>query len=151
MQFLIRTLTWTVLKLHGLRPVALYGCFLSMPLTHLGPNDAIWHHRTGPTLAKVMACCLPAPSNYLNQYWLFSHKNLSCSSKRLITHFYGVGALTSIWVGGTHPQWLTPKWRHFVSMLKCNAVNTQTQTHTHTLTHTKHTHTHIYMHIHMHT
>ena len=29
--------------------------------------DAIWGHRSGSTLAQVMACCLVAPSNYLNQ------------------------------------------------------------------------------------
>ena len=36
----------------------------------LRPGDAIWQHRTGSTLAQVMACCLTAPSHYLNQYWL---------------------------------------------------------------------------------
>ena len=29
------------------------------------PSDAIWRHRSGSTLAKVMACCLMAPSHYL--------------------------------------------------------------------------------------
>ena len=28
---------------------------------------AIWHHRTRPTMAQVMACCLVAPSHYLNR------------------------------------------------------------------------------------
>ena len=36
----------------------------------LGPNDAIWRQRSGSTLAQVMACCLTAPSHYLNQCWL---------------------------------------------------------------------------------
>ena len=36
----------------------------------LRPNDAIWRHRSGSTLAQVMACCLMAPSHYLNQCWL---------------------------------------------------------------------------------
>ena len=27
-------------------------------------------YRTGSTLVQVMACCLTAPSHYLNQYWL---------------------------------------------------------------------------------
>ena len=31
------------------------------------PCDAIWRHRSGSTLAKVMACCLMAPSHHLNQ------------------------------------------------------------------------------------
>ena len=36
----------------------------------LWPSDAIWRHRSGSTLAQVMACCLTAPSHYLNQCWL---------------------------------------------------------------------------------
>ena len=36
----------------------------------LWPNDAIWWHRSGSTLAQVMACCLTAPSHYLNQCWI---------------------------------------------------------------------------------
>ena len=32
----------------------------------LRPSDAIWRHRFGSTLAQVMACCLTAPSHYLN-------------------------------------------------------------------------------------
>ena len=35
-----------------------------------GPSDAIWRCRSGSTLAQVMACCLTAPSHYLNQCWL---------------------------------------------------------------------------------
>ena len=40
----------------------------------LWPNDAIWRHRSGSTLAQVMACCLTAPSHYLNQCWLITSK-----------------------------------------------------------------------------
>ena len=40
----------------------------------LWPNDAIWRHRSGSTLAQVMACCLMAPSHYLNQCWLIINK-----------------------------------------------------------------------------
>ena len=36
----------------------------------LWPSDAIWRHRSWSTLAQVMACCLTAPSHYLNQCWL---------------------------------------------------------------------------------
>ena len=36
----------------------------------LWPSDAIWWQRSGSTLAQVMACCLTAPSHYLNQCWL---------------------------------------------------------------------------------
>ena len=33
----------------------------------LWPSDAIRWHRSGSTLAQVMACCLTAPSHYLTQ------------------------------------------------------------------------------------
>ena len=46
----------------------------------LRPSDAIWQQRTGSTLAQVMACCLMAPSHYLNQCWLiiFTVLRISC-------------------------------------------------------------------------
>ena len=37
---------------------------VSISLTH------IWQHRSWLTLAKFMACCMMAPSHYLNQCWL---------------------------------------------------------------------------------
>ena len=40
----------------------------------LRPSDAIWRHRSGSTLAQVMAWCLTAPSHYLNQCWLIISK-----------------------------------------------------------------------------
>ena len=46
--------------------MGLLGIFLST----LRPIDAIWRDRSGSTLAQVMACCLTAPSHYLNQCWL---------------------------------------------------------------------------------
>ena len=36
----------------------------------LWPNDSIWRRKSGSALAQVMACCLTAPSHYLNQCWL---------------------------------------------------------------------------------
>ena len=33
-------------------------------------SDTTWWCRSGSTLAQVMACCLTAPSHYLNQCWL---------------------------------------------------------------------------------
>ena len=36
----------------------------------LWPSDATWRQRSGSTLAQVIACCLTAPSHYLNQCWL---------------------------------------------------------------------------------
>ena len=36
----------------------------------LWPSYAIWWQISWSTLAQVMACCLTAPSHYLNQCWL---------------------------------------------------------------------------------
>ena len=46
----------------------------------LRPSDAIWRHRSGSTLAQLLACCLTAPSHYLNQCWLIISKVLWHSS-----------------------------------------------------------------------
>ena len=51
----------------------------------LWPSDAIWRQRSGSTLAQVMACCLTAPSHYLNQCWLIISKVLWHSSEDIIT------------------------------------------------------------------
>ena len=34
------------------------------------PSDAIRWHRTRSKLVQVMACCLQAPTHYLNQWWM---------------------------------------------------------------------------------
>ena len=46
--------------------------FLNMMnnLNSLWTSDAKWRPRSGSTLVQVMACCLTAPSHYLNQCWL---------------------------------------------------------------------------------
>ena len=41
----------------------------TLRLNWFGPSEAIWQHKSGSTLAQVMACCLMAPSHYLNQCW----------------------------------------------------------------------------------
>ena len=46
------------------------GCLFVFNFNSMWPSDAIWWHRSGSTLAQVMACCLMAPSHYLNQWWL---------------------------------------------------------------------------------
>ena len=38
----------------------------------LWPNDTIWRHRFGSKSTQVMACCLTATNDYLNQCWLFT-------------------------------------------------------------------------------
>ena len=56
---------------------------LSRPqyVNSLGPSDAIWCWRSWSTLVQVMACCLTAPSHYLNQCWLIISKVRWHSSK----------------------------------------------------------------------
>ena len=43
-------------------------------INSLRPSDTIWRHRSGSTLAQVMACCPTATSHYLNQCWLIMSK-----------------------------------------------------------------------------
>ena len=38
-------------------------------------SDTIWWHRSGSTWVQLMACCLMAPSHYLNQCWLISMRS----------------------------------------------------------------------------
>ena len=40
----------------------------------LWPSDAMWRRGHGLILAQIMACCLTAPSHYLNQIWLIIGK-----------------------------------------------------------------------------
>ena len=42
---------------------------LQNQLTQCGLNDIIWPHRPRSRLPQKMACCLSAPSNYMNRYW----------------------------------------------------------------------------------
>ena len=50
-------------------------------LNSLGPSDAIWRWRSWSRLVQVMACCLTAPSHYLNQSWLIISRVLWHSSE----------------------------------------------------------------------
>ena len=43
---------------------------LQQLVNSLWPSDAIWQHRSRSISAQVMAWCLTAPSQYLNQCWL---------------------------------------------------------------------------------
>ena len=49
----------------------------------LWPSDTIWRLRSGSTLIQVMACCLTAPSHYLNQCWLIISKAQWHSYRRI--------------------------------------------------------------------
>ena len=54
-------------------------------LTHLLPGDAMSWQRSWSTLVKVMACCLMAPSHYLNQCWLLISEVLWLSPENNFT------------------------------------------------------------------
>ena len=44
--------------------------YWNLVFNSLWPSDVIWWQGSRSTLAQVMACCLKAPSHYLNQCWL---------------------------------------------------------------------------------
>ena len=44
------------------------------PMNSLWPRGTIWRQRSGSTLVQVMACCLTAPSHYLNHCWFIINK-----------------------------------------------------------------------------
>ena len=48
--------------------------FILSRVNSLWCSDTIWRHKFGSTLVPVMACCLMAPSHYLNQCWLIISK-----------------------------------------------------------------------------
>ena len=50
--------------------VIIYSNTTNSTVNSLWPSHAIWQHRSGSTLAQVMACCLMVSSHYLNQCWL---------------------------------------------------------------------------------
>ena len=61
----------------------------------LWSSEAIWWHRSGLTLAEVMACCLMASSHYLNQCLLIISEVLwSCGS----FHRWCSRYLSFIWI-----------------------------------------------------
>ena len=49
-------------------------CWMCESFNSLWPSETIWRHKSGSLLAQVMACCLTAPSHYLNQCWLIISK-----------------------------------------------------------------------------
>ena len=63
--------------------------FLSLICVNsLGPSDTIWRWRSWSILVQVMACCLTAPSHYLNQCWLIISKVLWHSSEDIIIRWF---------------------------------------------------------------
>ena len=63
----------TSIKCHKMKVYHSYWLIqLTIPtaIKSLRPSDDTWQHWSWTTLAQVMACCLTAPSHYLNQCWL---------------------------------------------------------------------------------
>ena len=63
-------------KLH-LKILSAKICLFRLSLSEfnsLWPSDVRWRHGSGSRLAQVMACCLTAPSHYLNRCWLIINK-----------------------------------------------------------------------------
>ena len=54
-------------------------------INSLSPSDAIWWQWSWTTLAQVMACCLMAPSHYLNQCWRIISEVYWHSGNQLMT------------------------------------------------------------------
>ena len=77
----------------------------------LTPWDAIWRHGSGSTLVQVMACCLKAPSHYLNQYWLINSEVLWHSPEGNSQECSRYLSLTRVWklqitAASPRGQWL---------------------------------------------
>ena len=61
--------------------------FSFLQCNSLWPSEAIWQNRSGSTLDQVMACCLMAPSHYLNQCSLpISESNFTASVQDTILY-----------------------------------------------------------------
>ena len=58
---------WT--EKHAKQEVIMFNWFINAYFKFMS-SDAIWWNRYGLMFDQVMACCLTAPSHYLNQCWL---------------------------------------------------------------------------------
>ena len=59
-----------VTKCHNFRGKIVHTHYIYHILNSVWPSDTIWWERSGSTLAQVIAWCLMAPSQYLNQCWV---------------------------------------------------------------------------------
>ena len=108
-----------------------------MFLNSLGPSDAIWRQKSGSTLVQVMACCLTAPSHYLNQCWLIISKVSWHSFEGNFTA--GISAInqcnwlkiysSKISLKSPRPQWLYTQGQHNLFRLALNDKKTMHELH----------------------
>ena len=80
----------------------------------LWPIDTTWRHKSGSTLAQVMACCLMAPSHYLNRCWLIiskvqwhpSESNFTGATSAISSWNYLENYLSNILFKSPRGQWV---------------------------------------------
>ena len=101
-------------------------CYVSS-LTHCGIVTAIWQHRSGLILAQVMACCLTAPSHYLNQCWFTILKVQWHSSeqfyKRHLCQKIAWNYLSKTFFRSTRGQWVNNHYEHY----HCQLIEARTK------------------------
>ena len=71
----------------------------------LRPNDAIWRQWSWTALAQVVACCLMAPSHYLNQCWLITTELINTHGRTIpFQYWYLSHAVTKISLNITYSK-----------------------------------------------
>ena len=91
------------------------------------PNSAMWRHRSGLTLAQVMACSLVVPSHYLNQCcliinrvrWVSSEEDTSATNQWNWLENY----LSQILLKSCRGQWVNHPRKQHKSLSKEDAEN----------------------------
>ena len=61
---------------------------VSFSFDSLWPSNAMWWHRSGSTLAQVLACCLMEPNHFPNQLLNYHQRSLWYSSEGNFTRSF---------------------------------------------------------------
>ena len=69
----------------------------ALMLNSLLPSDTLWQHKSGSTLAQVMACCLTATSHCLNRCRFIISKVPSHPSESNFTRYLSHQSLNLAW------------------------------------------------------
>ena len=85
-----------------------------VPINSLWPNDTRWHRRSWSSLVQIMACCLTAPSHYMNQCWFLisevlwhsPESNLTVSSQDTALYHEFENNIFKIIATSTRGQWV---------------------------------------------
>ena len=86
-------------------------------------SDAIWRWSSVSTLARVMACCLAAPSHYLNQCWLIISEVLwhflKAISQKMLYSWYGLeNCLFKMTATSPRGQWVKLTFEKFKDLTR---------------------------------